>query len=142
MQRIKVYTDVLTFPAEKGAGALTITGDAKYDFENSGYGDLDIFLRADLADKITDLLTIKVYVSYDEGASWIWVADYADLANAGAIPISALKQTVLDFAPRVVRDLVFLCEQRQNIAPILANANNEPEFMWVSGQWKEIKNEK
>ena len=29
----------------------------------------------------------------------------------------------LDFAPRVVRDLVFLCEKRTNITPILADAN-------------------
>jgi fibrillarin-like pre-rRNA processing protein len=28
----------------------------------------------------------------------------------------------LDFAPRVVRDLVFVCEKRQNIAPLLENA--------------------
>jgi len=32
----------------------------------------------------------------------------------------------LDFAPRVVRELVYLCEQRKNIAPILADAN-KPE---------------
>ncbi|RME31006.1 fibrillarin-like rRNA/tRNA 2'-O-methyltransferase [Candidatus Woesearchaeota archaeon] len=32
----------------------------------------------------------------------------------------------LDFAPRVVRDLVFVCEARTNMAPILASAN-EPE---------------
>lgn len=29
----------------------------------------------------------------------------------------------LDFAPRVVRDLVFLCEKRKNITPILGDAN-------------------
>lgn len=29
----------------------------------------------------------------------------------------------IDFAPRMVRDLVFLSEKRKNIAPILANAN-------------------
>ncbi|MBN1792273.1 fibrillarin-like rRNA/tRNA 2'-O-methyltransferase [Candidatus Woesearchaeota archaeon] len=32
----------------------------------------------------------------------------------------------LDFAPRVVRDLVFVCEERENMAPILADAN-QPE---------------
>ncbi len=32
----------------------------------------------------------------------------------------------LDFAPRVVRELVYLCEERKNIAPILADAN-KPE---------------
>jgi len=34
----------------------------------------------------------------------------------------------LDFAPRVVRDLVFLCEQRKNIAPLLADANNPESY--------------
>jgi len=29
----------------------------------------------------------------------------------------------LDFAPRVVRDLVFVCEDRKNITPLLADAN-------------------
>ncbi len=32
----------------------------------------------------------------------------------------------VDFAPRVVRDLLFVCEQRQNMLPILASAN-KPE---------------
>jgi fibrillarin-like pre-rRNA processing protein len=35
----------------------------------------------------------------------------------------------LDFAPRVVRDLVFLCEKRQNIAPILGDANQPKTYM-------------
>ncbi|MBN1503030.1 fibrillarin-like rRNA/tRNA 2'-O-methyltransferase [Candidatus Woesearchaeota archaeon] len=35
----------------------------------------------------------------------------------------------LDFAPRVVRDLVFLCEKRKNIAPILADANQPEKYM-------------
>jgi len=34
----------------------------------------------------------------------------------------------LDFAPRVVRDLVFVCEDRKNIAPILADANQPDTF--------------
>lgn len=32
----------------------------------------------------------------------------------------------LDFAPRVVRDLIFICEERENMIPLLANAN-KPE---------------
>jgi fibrillarin-like pre-rRNA processing protein len=32
----------------------------------------------------------------------------------------------LDFAPRVVRELVFLCEERKNMAPLLEDAN-QPE---------------
>jgi fibrillarin-like pre-rRNA processing protein len=34
----------------------------------------------------------------------------------------------LDNAPRVVRDLVFVCEERNNMAPILADANHPEEY--------------
>ncbi|MBD3313245.1 fibrillarin-like rRNA/tRNA 2'-O-methyltransferase [Candidatus Woesearchaeota archaeon] len=34
----------------------------------------------------------------------------------------------LDFAPRVVRDLVFVCEKRSNICPIMADANNPDSY--------------
>jgi fibrillarin-like pre-rRNA processing protein len=34
----------------------------------------------------------------------------------------------LDNAPRVVRDLVFVCEERINMAPILADANHPEEY--------------
>ncbi len=33
----------------------------------------------------------------------------------------------IDFAPRVVRDLLFVCEEKENMIPILANAN-KPEI--------------
>jgi len=35
----------------------------------------------------------------------------------------------LDFAPRVVRDLVFLCETRENIAPMLEDANRPERYI-------------
>lgn len=35
----------------------------------------------------------------------------------------------LDFAPRVLRDMVFVAEQRRNIAPILADANQPESYM-------------
>lgn len=35
----------------------------------------------------------------------------------------------VDFAPRVVRELVFLSEQRQNIAPILGNCLHPEEYL-------------
>lgn len=34
----------------------------------------------------------------------------------------------LDFAPRVVRDLVFVCNDRENMAPILADANRPESY--------------
>lgn len=35
----------------------------------------------------------------------------------------------LDFAPRVVRDLVFVCKDRENMAPLLANANKPATYL-------------
>lgn len=34
----------------------------------------------------------------------------------------------LDFAPRVVRDLVFVCEERKNMTPLLFSANHPEEY--------------
>jgi len=34
----------------------------------------------------------------------------------------------LDFAPRVVKDLVFVCEERNNMLPILGDANKPEEY--------------
>ena len=34
----------------------------------------------------------------------------------------------LDFAPRVIRDLVFFCEERKNIAPMFFDANKPEEY--------------
>src|SRR3989344_9015611 len=34
----------------------------------------------------------------------------------------------LDFAPRVVRDLLFVCEERQNMIPILGDANKPDTY--------------
>lgn len=36
----------------------------------------------------------------------------------------------LDVAPRVVRDLIFVCEDRTNMIPLLADANNPNSFAW------------
>ena len=35
----------------------------------------------------------------------------------------------LDFAPRVMRNLISVCEQRKNIAPVLADANHPEEYI-------------
>ena len=38
----------------------------------------------------------------------------------------------LDFAPRVVRELVFVCKTRENMAPILANANKPMTYLNIA----------
>jgi fibrillarin-like pre-rRNA processing protein len=39
----------------------------------------------------------------------------------------------LDFAPRVVRDLVYVCMNRKNMCPILGNANKPEEYFHKVG---------
>lgn len=39
----------------------------------------------------------------------------------------------LDFAPRVVRDLVFVAEERKNILPLLADANHPETYYNITG---------
>lgn len=58
-------------------------------------------------------------VLYLGAASGTTVSHVSDITKNGFV-------FALDFAPRVVRDLVFVCEDRKNIAPLLADAN-KPE---------------
>jgi len=38
---------------------------------------------------------------------------------------------VLDFAPRMIRDIIFVCQNRTNMMPILANASTPEEYSFV-----------
>ena len=57
--------------------------------------------------------SIVLYLGASTGTTVSHVSDI--IGNEGFV-------FALDFAPRVVRELVFLCEQRKNIAPLLENA--------------------
>lgn len=60
-------------------------------------------------------------ILYLGAASGTTVSHVSDIATKGFI-------FALDFAPRVVRDLVYVAEDRQNIAPILADANKPDTY--------------
>ena len=60
-------------------------------------------------------------VLYLGAASGTTVSHISDIIKDGCI-------FALDFAPRVVRDLVFVCEDRKNIAPIMADANHPESY--------------
>jgi hypothetical protein len=101
LRRSKLYTDVVPFPLSKATGAVTLSSDEMYPFENSFFADLDLHLvAADDAD-ITDDLTVNVKVSYDGGSTWLVAQEYSDLANGGGDAISVFKDEALSFAPRV-----------------------------------------
>ena len=50
----------------------------------------------------------------------------SDIASGGIV-------FAIDFAPRVVRDLVFVAEKRKNIFPLLADANHPESYYNISG---------
>lgn len=63
---------------------------------------------------------VVLYLGASTGTTCSHISDI--LAKQGFI-------FAIDFAPRVVRELVFLAEDRKNIAPILANANKPKEYV-------------
>jgi fibrillarin-like pre-rRNA processing protein len=61
-------------------------------------------------------------VLYLGAASGTTVSHFSDIVGEGGMIFA------LDFAPRVVRDLVSLCEIRKNIAPLLEDANKPESY--------------
>lgn len=61
-------------------------------------------------------------VLYLGAASGTTVSHFSDIVGNDGIIFA------LDFAPRVVRDLVALCEVRKNIAPLLENASHPERY--------------
>ena len=61
-------------------------------------------------------------VLYLGAASGTTVSHFSDIVGKGGMIFA------LDFAPRVVRDLVSLCEIRENIAPLLEDANKPESY--------------
>jgi len=102
--RRKLNESIITFPATKTAGALTIASEEFADFESYAYGDAVFGIGALDKSKITDTLTIKGYVSYDEGTTWIQTGSYSELANGAGVAGAA---KVIKYAPRVKTTAVF-----------------------------------
>jgi len=63
--------------------------------------------------------TVVLYLGASTGTT---VSHVSDIVGKGGFVFA------LDSAPRVLRELVFLCEQRPNMAPILADANQPDTY--------------
>ena len=63
--------------------------------------------------------TVVLYLGASTGTT---VSHVSDIIGKGGFVFA------LDSAPRVVRELVFLCEQRPNMAPLLADANQPDTY--------------
>lgn len=80
----------------------------------------------------------KLFAAIAQGVSQLGLKEDTNLLYLGAshgYTVSFLADMLtkghiyaLDFAPRVVRDLVFICEAKENMAPILADANHPETY--------------
>ncbi|MBN2880544.1 fibrillarin-like rRNA/tRNA 2'-O-methyltransferase [Candidatus Woesearchaeota archaeon] len=71
--------------------------------------------------------TVNSSILYLGCASGTTVSHVADIARDGVV-------FAVDFAPRVMRDLVYLAEERGNIIPIIADANHPENYSDVLKQ--------
>ncbi|MBI2143663.1 fibrillarin-like rRNA/tRNA 2'-O-methyltransferase [Candidatus Woesearchaeota archaeon] len=71
-------------------------------------------------------ITAKSKVLYLGAAHGYTPSFISDIASDGAV-------FAIDFAPRVVRDLVFAAEKRKNILPLLADANHPESYYNIAG---------
>ncbi len=68
------------------------------------------------------------YVLYLGASTGTTVSHVSDIVGEKGLVFA------LDFAPRVLRDLVFLAESRNNIAPILADANKPETYVHLTSE--------
>ncbi len=102
-----------------------VYGERLFKIESSEYREW-IANRSKLAAAIVKGLNImpikeNSVVLYLGAASGTTVSHISDIANKGFI-------FALDISPRTTRELLSLCEERNNIAPILADANKPESF--------------
>lgn len=90
----------------------------------------------------------KLFASIAKGISQIGFTTDSTVLYLGAshgYTVSFLADMVrdgyiyaLDFAPRVLRDLVFICEQQENVAPIMADANKPALYKDLVGEQVDV----
>lgn len=109
--RTHIYESVITFPATKTAGAVTLRSDEMYPFEGSGWGKVKVITGVTVGDTIGDTIAIKAYVSYGQGDtggagdSWFLAATYTDVGDTSGAKNTP--QAYIWLAPRLRIDAVF-----------------------------------
>jgi hypothetical protein len=102
-----INSAVVTFPASKTAAAATITGSVLTTYEATGAGGANVYLSGDTVSG--DTLTVKTYVSFDTGTSWVQV-DEDGVGHNGTFEAgggSSYRRFFIPYAPRVRVDAVF-----------------------------------
>jgi len=132
MEEMKKFPNV--FEEKKGRNTFYFirTNDKKSFFE-----ERVISKKGELFREV-DPERSKLFASIAKGISQLGIKQDSKVLYLGAshgYTVSFLADVVcdgeiyaLDFAPRVVRDLVFLCEDKKNVAPILDDANHPENY--------------
>ena len=112
--RADLNLETLTMPATKAAGLATIVGEAQYPFEIPGlsgkgsWGGANVFLYGDTVEG--DTITVKTYVSFGGGDSWVQVDEdgmgHNDTFTAGD-STTRYRHFYIPMAPRVRVSFVF-----------------------------------
>ncbi len=103
----------------------------KTDLDRTFFEERIIKQRGNLFREV-DPSRSKLFASIAKGISQLGIKEDSSVLYLGAshgYTVSFLSDVVnngviyaLDFAPRVIRDLVFICEEKENIAPIMDDA--------------------
>jgi len=100
--RILSYSDVVSFPASKADGAVTIQSAELYPLEKGSWSKAVIHMT--WGDSFTDTVTVQPMVSWDGGTSWVQAGAYSEFKNGAA---SGDTYHILEFVPRLRVDCVF-----------------------------------
>lgn len=115
----KLYTKNLT-PGK------TVYTEKLFDFKGEEYREWDPRKSKLGAGILKDIKDVKLkegdVVLYLGAASGTTVSHVSDIVDNNGFVFA------LDFAPRVVRDLVYVAEERKNIAPMMFDANKPDEY--------------
>lgn len=104
------------------ASGQDVYGERLVQQDGSEYREWDAFKSKLAASILKGSPNIGIrkgdFVLYLGSASGTTVSHVSDIVGNNGIVFA------VDIAPRAMRDLIFLCYQRRNIAPVLADANN------------------
>lgn len=137
MSSVKAYSMDGVFQMRKGKGKVLLTknlvpgtkvyGESLIKDEGVEYRQWDAMkskLGAAILKGVKETGIKKKSVAlYLGAASGTTVSHVSDIVGENGFVFA------LDFAPRVMRDLVFVAESRKNIAPIYADANRVQDFI-------------
>jgi fibrillarin-like pre-rRNA processing protein len=119
----KLYT-LNTTPAQSFFDEQLLQMDGK---EYREWSPMRSKLAAAIVKGLTELpIRPNCKILYLGAAHGYTVSFLSDIARDGLI-------LAVDFAPRVVRDLVFVAEKRKNVLPILASANHPESYYNIAG---------